>query len=225
MAQLENLVGKRFGRLVVVSEGSRSNTGKRRWNCQCDCGNHIDNVLGDSLKRGRTKSCGCFRKEVAFENGRSTVKHGEAGSRLWTIWCGMKRRCVDDSVNVAKHYKNKGIAVCEEWASSYESFRDWATKNGYEESLTLDRIDVGKGYSPENCRWATYKVQENNRTNNRIVTIYGESHTLSEWADKIGINSRTLSDRIKRNWPEEDLFLPANLNNANIRKRSNKYVS
>ena len=106
--------------------------------------------------------------------------------------------------------------MCEEW-NSFDAFYNWAISNGYSDDLTLDRIDNNLGYSPENCRWTTYKVQENNRSNNRMVTIHGETHTLAEWADKIGVSRATLANRIASGWPDDDLFLPPNLANRVIR--------
>lgn len=214
-----DLTGQRFGRLVVVSRGSNSSDGKARWNCRCDCGNMATNVLSSSLRQGRTRSCGCYRKEVVAELGHNISIHGEAKkSRLWEIWVSMKRRCKREP-----NYIKKNICVCDEWANSYINFRTWAMENGYQDDLTLDRIDPTREYSPQNCRWATWKTQENNRTNNRRLTLRGETKTLAEWADEIGVSSETLSGRIKRGWPEEDLWLPANLNNKNIRKELHNY--
>ena len=114
----------------------------------------------------------------------------------------MKGRCKRETSSAYKWYGGKGITYCEEW-EDYAPFRDWAIKNGYADNLTLDRIDPNKGYTPDNCRWVDWKTQQNNRTNNRIITINGESHTLAEWSNITGINSCTISSRIGNGWSDE----------------------
>lgn len=116
----------------------------------------------------------------------SKIHHG-TGTRLYEIWKGMRKRC---NCSYRKEYKNygaKGIRVCAEW-DEYPRFRDWAMANGYTDDLTIDRIDPHKDYSPQNCRWITKKEQENNRSNNIYITINGETRTVSQWAEKYGIN-------------------------------------
>jgi hypothetical protein len=112
----------------------------------------------------------------------------------------MINRCKENSKN-KKHYFEKGIKVCEEW-KDFTNFYEWAISHGYKEDLTIDRIDNNKGYSPTNCRWTDYKTQERNKTNNRIITINGETRVLAEWGEIYGIKPATISYRIKHNWEE-----------------------
>lgn len=137
----------------------------------------------------------------------SKIKHGDSikgrVKRLYKIWSGMKKRCLNENVNRYEHYGGRGIYVCEEWLR-YEPFKEWAVNNGYTDELTLDRINVNKGYSPENCRWVTYKVQGSNRSNNHIVVIRGESKTLQQWCELYSIKHNTVLQRLKYGWCIEE---------------------
>lgn len=197
----KNLTGKQFGRLTVVSQSSgRSKEGRLLWLCQCSCGNtKITDTK--SLTTGKTKSCGCYSRDI---HKQIFTKHGETHSKLYFVWNDMKSRCNDVNSRPYKDYGGRGIAVCNEWMSSYECFRDWALSSGYKNGLTLDRIDVNNGYYPENCRWVTMKTQSNNKRNNRNITYNNETHTISEWSDITGINKTTLRLRLNAGWSIKD---------------------
>ena len=186
-----NLVGKKYGRLTVIEFDSQNHRGKSMWKCQCECGN-TRVVLGTRLTGGHTKSCGCYN--VAAVKDRVTI-HGMSNTRLYNIWQGMLKRCNYKKATSYKHYGAKGIKVCEEW-QNFESFRDWAVSHGYSDNLTLDRIDNGGNYNPENSRWVDIKTQERNTSRNHFITFRGETHCMAEWSEKLGINYRTLQHRI-----------------------------
>lgn len=194
-----DLTGQQLGRLTVIE---RAGSDKRRnalWVCQCECGDKVIARACD-LKSGHTTSCGCFKRERQLA---SATKHGGKKTRLYHIWEGMKSRCLNRAERSYKDYGGRGITVCEEWAQSFGAFRDWALANGYRDDLTIDRIDNDGNYCPENCHWATKKEQGNNRRSNRKITHNGETHTLTQWAELIGIKRETLSQRLRNGWSVE----------------------
>lgn len=125
-------------------------------------------------------------------------KEYSSKNRLYRIWLNMKQRCNNLNNKDYVHYGNRGIKVCTEWESSFDSFRKWAIENGYTTELTLDRKNNDRGYSPDNCRWVTRKEQVNNRSNNLTFTYKGITHTLAEWSEIYGINAYILHDRVRR---------------------------
>ena len=134
--------------------------------------------------------------------GRYTEEHRY--TRLGRIYHNMKTRCCNPNYDKYKYYGGKGIKICEEWMNSWYAFEDWAEENGYNDTLTLDRIDPDGDYCPENCRWVTRKEQANNRSSNRMVEYNGERKSLQQWAEESGINSNTLSQRIDAGWSIHD---------------------
>lgn len=156
-----NLIGQTTGRLTVIGPAP-SKHGMSQWVCLCECG-ATTTISSSSFKKGATKSCGCFRSDFMKEavKARFTL-HGDHKTRLYAIYNGMRKRCYTPSSSAYKNYGAKGIKVSDLW-NTFEKFRDWATKSGYSDELTLDRENSDKDYSPDNCRWATYTVQTRNR--------------------------------------------------------------
>lgn len=205
MRAIRDLTGMKFGRLTVIGRGENSKDGHPRWNCVCDCGNIKDiPVSADSLKRGKVTSCGCFRRE-------RITKHNCSKERLYQIWHGMIKRCENKKDKKYLKYGARGITVFHEW-HDYMVFREWALNNGYEEHLTIDRIDNKKGYYPDNCRWATNKQQCNNKTNNVNITIDGVTHTIAEWGDITGVNRTTIKHRYEKGIKGKDIISKTRLN-------------
>lgn len=159
MGALIRLENKRYGRLTVISKADTSNN-HIYWNCKCDCGN-ICTVRGDHLRNLKIRSCGCLESENR-ENGAHKT-HGKSHTRLYKIFNGMKKRCYNPECLAYKNYGGRGISICEEWLSNFNTFYFWAMSNGYSDKLSIDRIDVNGNYEPHNCRWATAKVQASNR--------------------------------------------------------------
>lgn len=150
----EDLTGMVFGRLTVIRY-----IGESKWLCNCSCGNSVE-ADTHRLKSGSIRSCGCLHREVAR---KSATKHGDSKTRLYVIWRGMKQRCFNENNPSYKFYGARGITVCDEWASSYQTFKEWALTNGYSNDLTIDRIDCNGNYCPNNCRWVDWEVQFKNR--------------------------------------------------------------
>lgn len=170
------------------------------WRCRCECGNE-QVCAATTLRSGASKSCGCLQRELARD--RFTT-HGGRKTRLYSIFHQMKDRCYNENNPRYPCYGKRGITICEEWLSSFSCFQKWALQSGYNDSLTIDRIDVNGPYCPENCRWVSTEVQNNNKRNNRFISFHGEMRTLAEWADIMGISYYTLYSRIvKLGWPIE----------------------
>jgi hypothetical protein len=203
MANYIDLTGKRFERLTVLEYAGYR--GGAMWRCVCDCGNEAI-VRSDHLRYGKIKSCGCYKRDVtAKEHGEKIKKHGMWNTRIYSIWRGMKQRCGPSaSPDNIDCYYNKGIRVCKEWAESFEAFKDWAFKNGYKDTLSIDRLNENGNYEPSNCRWADAKQQNNNRGSyNALVSFNGARQTVSQWASELGINRQTLHSRLRRGWSAE----------------------
>ena len=183
----KDLTGKRFGRLVVMCPLSIKGSDGAMWECKCDCGNTVK-VSGHSLEVGWIKSCGCLKQE------RSDNK--VTGTRLYKIWASMRDRCNNANNHAYKHYGGRGITICKEW-DSYKEFETWALNSGYEETLTIDRIDVNGIYCPQNCRWATRLEQARNKRNTLFYLYKGEEITLTALSKIINIPYDTLRHRFK----------------------------
>lgn len=187
MGKKLDLTGQRFGHLVAIRATEERRREKVFWECQCDCGN-MHNVSACDLTSGHTRSCGCQHHPL---------KHGESKSRLYSIHQGMKRRCYNKNHSSYKDYGGRGITICEEWLN-YETFRDWALHNGYNDKLTIERKDNDKGYSPENCTWIARSDQNRNQRSTRHIYIDGEKVTLPMIAEAIGLSETNISVRFSK---------------------------
>lgn len=118
--------------------------------------------------------------------------------RLRAVYTSMKQRCYNKKARTYPNYGGRGIKICDEWLESFATFAVWSVLNGYEQGLSIDRIDNDGDYSPENCRWVTQKIQGNNQRTNRLITYNGKTQTMAEWADEIDINYACLESRINR---------------------------
>ena len=187
----KDLTGQSFGSLTVLRRSPAHGNGKKpvtMWVCRCQCGREIS-VKADSLKSGHTVSCGCLK-----------VKHMESykhKTRLYNIWKCMRQRCNNPNNPNYPHYGGKGVTICEEW-KEYVGFRAWAAANGYDDSKSIDRIDVNGNYEPSNCRWADDKTQANNTTRNRRIAFRGRNMTISEIADLLDVSYSTIQHRVER---------------------------
>lgn len=143
------------------------------------------------------------RPDVVLKN----TTHGESKTRIYRVWKGMRNRTTNPKADQNNKYINRGITCCEEW-SQYENFRDWAKQNGYDDNLTLDRINNDGNYCPENCRWTTWDIQTENKSNttdDEIIAAFGETKSIYRWVndDRCVVNIGTLRYRIKAGWDEK----------------------
>lgn len=202
MGQFIDLTGLQFGRLTVIKPSCSTRNGVK-WECWCACGKTTV-VFGASLRKGLTKSCGCYHSDVVSKSakkvGLANRKHGMSHHRLHHIWAGMKQRCQDQA---DADYGGRGIEVCPEWRDSFEDFLNWALANGYRDDLTIERKDTDGNYCPENCTWANQKAQANNKRNNRVIDYKGRTQTLQQWADEAGISCGTIAARLRSGWSVE----------------------
>jgi len=190
----DDLTGCKFGRLLVLSFLHTDKYNNKCYLCKCDCGREKV-VRGVSMKNGLTNSCGCLLKD-------KVTKHGKYKSCLYTIFNNMNSRCNNKNNLAYKNYGGRGIKClwksCDDFEKDmHESYLEHVKQHG-EKQTTLDRIDVNKNYSKENCRWATYKEQANNKRNNINIVYKEEDMTLMEYSEKIGINYSTLNSRINK---------------------------
>lgn len=191
MKTKKDLTGQKFGRLEVIKY-----LNDNYWLCQCECGK-ITKVKSYNLTSNHTKSCGCLK------NKAYNYSHKQSKTRLYDIWIGIKTRCNNKNSKSYKNYGGRGIKVCDEWLKDFLNFYDWAINNGYQEDLTIDRIDINGNYEPSNCRWADKITQANNTSRNKFINYNGENHTIAEWARKLNKNYKNLHKKIKKGLPFE----------------------
>lgn len=166
--------------------------------CACSCGNTRD-VLYGRLTSGNTKSCGCLHAESVKVN---CLKHGKRHSKAWHVWAQMLQRCHNPRNKAYPNYGGRGITVDDSWRDFSRFLFDMGEPAV---GMTLDRLDNDKGYSKENCRWASRIAQANNKRNNRIVEFNGRGLTVAQWSRELGIRASMISDRIsKLRWNAHD---------------------
>lgn len=138
------------------------------------------------------------------------IKHGMYKSRLYKTWSEMVQRCTNGNDPGYKWYGSNGVLVCMEWKSDFRNFMRWAFENGYNDLLTIDRIDANGNYEPSNCRWITNAEQQRNRKNNHRLTYNGETLTIAEWGERTGILPSTIQHRVSRDgWSVEQALTTA----------------
>ena len=188
MGLFEDLTEKKFGRLTVESKAPRQHK-KTYWNCVCDCGNRLQ-VWAASLKSGRSKSCGCLRAEItSLRLKGKAIKHGMWRSPEFKVWSSMLYRCHNTRSRAYNDYGGRGITVCDSWRRSFANFyRDMEPRPTGPKRYSIERINNNLGYSPENCKWATFKEQSRNRRDNVVMEGFGQIRVLLDWSTELGIS-------------------------------------
>ena len=194
---MEDLTGRKYGRLTVLEYHGLDKRNQRMWKCQCECGNIVYPTT-NSLNMGRAKGCG--------HHADGNVKHGLCGTRIHSIHRDMLARCYNPHRKAFKRYGGRGIRVCDEWRGKegLKHFNEWAIHNGYSDNLTIDRINNDGNYEPKNCRWVSNKTQVNNTSRNLYIPLDGETHTLAEWCEIRNLDYVKTYQRIHTlNWSYE----------------------
>lgn len=175
---------------------------------QCSCGN-IKKIVITRVNTGRTKSCGCYQKEM---QAKRATKHGLYKHPLYKAYDGIKYRCYNEKSDKFKDYGALGIYMCEEWYNDFMSFFNWAISNGWKPGFQIDKdLKGGMVYSPTNCVITTCKINSNHRRSSVFIEYNGKRQTMSQWAEEIGINYKTLKNRIRIGWSiEKALTKPFN---------------
>lgn len=200
-------IGDKFGRLTVIAPAVRPRHLKARgrwWHCRCDCGDQTVLAVSQSaLRSGNTRSCGCLQREGAANRSRT---HGLHKSREYRAWNNMISRCHCPNWPKYHDYGGRGIRVCRRWRKSFQDF--YADMGPCPPGMTLERIGNDKGYSPENCKWATYAEQLRNTRQTRFVTFKGETMCIADWAMRLGIRHGVIWHRLKIGLPVAEVLSP-----------------
>lgn len=184
---------RKFQRLTVVEMFSNPGKGRTAL-CVCECGTRKIFDLGN-LRSGRTRSCGCLNAEAR----KSRKTHGLSKTQIYLVWNSMVMRCANPKSIMFHKYGARGVTVCERWRVFDNFLADMGHRPGA--GYTIDRKDNSKGYEPGNCRWATMKTQQRNRTNNHIIEFQGRSLPLNEMCEMHGIPRERFTARINNGWP------------------------
>ena len=189
-----DISNQKYNELTALRFHKTDKHGNSIWECLCDCGKTSYVRLG-ALRAGQIKQC----KKCGDEE---KVKYDIKTPRLKSIYMDMKRRCYDSTREDFHRYGGRGIEICQNWLENPQSFEKWSLENGYSEELSIDRINNDGNYEPSNCRWTNHFVQANNRSNNNVLEYKGVSLTITQWAERLGVDRTTMYNRLKN---EEDV--------------------
>ena len=189
-----DLTGRVFTRMTVLSMCDERRVGNKKrvqYVCQCECGT-VKKCVGEDLVAGHTKSCGCLSREVTGDNFRT---HGMRRTTEYKIWSNMKGRCQNPNDDAYDRYGGRGITCCERWEKFENFFEDMGNRP---KGTSLDRIENSKGYSKDNCRWATSTEQGRNKRNNVLIEINGVTRCQSEWCEIAGVSAEKIRNLRRR---------------------------
>ena len=214
MPKFVNWIGKRIGKLTVVDRGENTPHGETTWICKCDCGNLIT-LRNYYIRHEKKFDCGCVKRP------HHNATHGGSNTKLYSTWRNMLYRCENPKNRAYKYYGQRGITVCDEW-HDFLTFKKWVDENNLGDGFSIDRIDNNKGYSPENCRFASDKEQSNNRRSNIEIEYQGELHNLTEWSELLGFEYKRIHNRMyKLGWSfEKAVSIPPDVKKRNKVERN-----
>lgn len=198
-AKIVDRTGMVFGEWKILSFVERRST-INYWLCECSCGSK-KSVSFHTLANGSSSSCGCKAVEKRV---KKLLKHGMAGTPTYKSWHAMVQRTQGKGNH--ESYVDKKIDVCDEWLTFENFFADMGERP---KGKTIDRIDNSKGYSKENCRWATQTEQANNKTSNVYLNVFGKRLTITEASRAYNVGISCLRHRLRKGMnPEAALTLP-----------------
>ena len=185
----EKLIGKKYGSLEIIKRTDKKDkNGKCLYECYCSLCGQTSLFALQNLRRRKT--CGCVKPHV---------KHGLRNHRLYHTWMGMKTRCYNPNSPEYKNYGGRGISICSKWFSDFKVFYDWALSNGYEDALTIERINVNGNYEPSNCTWIPMSEQSNNTRRNNRFTYKGETLNIAQWTKKYNVGRHIIEEGVRNN--------------------------
>lgn len=214
------LLDKKFGSLRVEKyAGTRS--GRHYFSCLCDCGKHKEIRHDTFYGKHRPQSCGCKTKEIVVSK---QTTHGLSKTPEYRSYKCMIERCYGDKAASSARYKEQGVTVCDEWKNSFVQFlKDMGPKPT--PLHTIDRVNNDKGYSPDNCRWASKKEQATNRRNTKIVIINGVADTYGGHSEREGVCKHTIKRRFEAGLPDEMVLSKKKFGKFGILKLMNEKAS
>lgn len=198
--RFDNIEGRRYGRLLVL-ERAEAQYGLTTWLCRCDCGNETV-VTACNLKKGHTKSCGCYRRDLPTKHGEAS---GHRKTKEYVAWTHAKARCHNPKHPYYQWYGARGISMCPEWREDYSKFL--ADMGPRPEGCSLDRVNNDGNYEPGNCRWVSMKEQSRNKRSNIVITFEGQEMIASDWEKKFGVRKDYISKRLRNGMNMKDIVI------------------
>lgn len=202
--RIKNLTGKTFGKWHVIGYAGNNKDHKSLWWCMCECNQEkFYKIVGSELSRSKTQSCGCGIIESNKQRGfieavaNSFGLTSESYKRICRIYKNMCRRCYDTKSKDYPNYGEKGINVCKEWLADKTNFIQWCVDNGYNDTLTIERIDVNDGYNPSNCTWVTHFQQASNKTTTKYIDYQGKTLKLIDFLRDIGCSTHKEQNKVR----------------------------
>lgn len=202
-------IGEKFGRLLVISYKGKNKHHKSLVLTKCDCGNESVKLI-NSLRSGKTKSCGCLHKETSKSTmkkinhlGRNNrLRHGYSKKPEFYIWRSMKARCLNPKQVSYPRYGGRNIKICDRWIKSFDNFINDMGERPSKNHI-LDRIDFNGDYTKDNCRWVTQYISDRNRSSNKFFTYKGKTLIESDWSKKLGLQRGAIQKRLNKGWTLE----------------------
>ena len=192
----EDLTGKRFNYFTVISFLGSSKKKGNMWLCKCVCGGIIELPAG-YLREPKMKHCGCKYINPA------TI-HNMTNTRPYRIWSAIKSRCTNPNFPSYTDYGGRGISICKRWLSFSNFWEDM--KDGYDDKLSIDRINNNKGYYKKNCKWSTRSEQSRNKRNNYWFEVNGVKKCKMDWAEYLGIGHQVINDKLRRGYTFQQVY-------------------